>query len=318
MNKIPNYSSDSVREAFESIPHDVRLKILNSVWCRACLSAVGIAITSMECLGQDLVLRGTCVQCGGPVARVLEGLAPKKSVVEVDPTFSQILLDSEFFRLFRVNKNHKFKAKLDAIHALEVEHIGKFTPEDVYSFFTDRSEVAPFHRKVLDSGPRDAWEMEQFVPREDDSFDSPICDGVDLADSGRINEAISLMEELIEEEPRCIDAYAHIGNFMFRKGNYSAITTAKRYYKMGVAIGLKSIADRHSDVFPWFGLDNRPFLRALQGFGLCCYREGRLDDALTVFIKMLWLNPSDNQGVRFLVDDINRGLSWEEAASEDF
>jgi hypothetical protein len=40
----------------------------------------------------------------------------------------------------------------------------------------------------------------------------------------------------------------------------------------------------------------------MNGFGLCLWRLGRFDEAGRVFDRMLWLNPSDNQGVRFLID----------------
>jgi len=32
---------------------------------------------------------------------------------------------------------------------------------------------------------------------------------------------------------------------------------------------------------------------------------------------MLELNPSDNQGVRFLLHDLDEGLSWEEGVTRD-
>jgi hypothetical protein len=32
---------------------------------------------------------------------------------------------------------------------------------------------------------------------------------------------------------------------------------------------------------------------------------------------MLELNPNDNQGVRFLLHDLDEGLSWEESAARD-
>ena len=32
---------------------------------------------------------------------------------------------------------------------------------------------------------------------------------------------------------------------------------------------------------------------------------------------MLELNPNDNQGVRFLLHDLDEGLSWEEGAARD-
>jgi hypothetical protein len=31
---------------------------------------------------------------------------------------------------------------------------------------------------------------------------------------------------------------------------------------------------------------------------------------------MLWLNPSDNQGVRFLIDDVRAETAWKEYESE--
>ena len=62
----------------------------------------------------------------------------------------------------------------------------------------------------------------------------------------------------------------------------------------------------------WGHIDNRPFLRCMHGYGLCLWRLGRYDEAWRVFEKMLWLNPSDNQGVRFLVDEVRAGMAWEE------
>jgi hypothetical protein len=33
--------------------------------------------------------------------------------------------------------------------------------------------------------------------------------------------------------------------------------------------------------------------------------------------KLLELNPNDNQGVRFLLHDLDEGLSWEESVARD-
>jgi tetratricopeptide (TPR) repeat protein len=65
-------------------------------------------------------------------------------------------------------------------------------------------------------------------------------------------------------------------------------------------------------VLLWGHIDNRPFLRCMHGYGLCLWRLGRYDEAVRVFEKMLWLNPSDNQGVRFVVDEVRAGMAWEE------
>jgi tetratricopeptide (TPR) repeat protein len=65
-------------------------------------------------------------------------------------------------------------------------------------------------------------------------------------------------------------------------------------------------------VLSWGHIDNRPFLRCMDGYGLCLWRLGRFDEAERVFETMLWLNPSDNQGVRFLVEDVRARKVWEE------
>jgi len=81
---------------------------------------------------------------------------------------------------------------------------------------------------------------------------------------------------------------------------------------VGVGIGELSLGERFEGVLPWGRVDNRPFLRCMHGYGLCLWRLGRFDEAERVFGKMLWLNPSDNQGVRFLLEDIRTGKTWEE------
>ena len=58
------------------------------------------------------------------------------------------------------------------------------------------------------------------------------------------------------------------------------------------------------------GLLPRPFLRCLHGYGLCLWRLNRRDEAAAVFTRMLWLNPTDNQGMRFLVRQLEAGESW--------
>jgi hypothetical protein len=62
----------------------------------------------------------------------------------------------------------------------------------------------------------------------------------------------------------------------------------------------------------WHFIDNRPFLRCMHGYGLCLWRLGCFDEAERVFDRMLWLNPSDNQGVRFLIDDVKAKIAWED------
>jgi hypothetical protein len=40
----------------------------------------------------------------------------------------------------------------------------------------------------------------------------------------------------------------------------------------------------------------------MHGYGLCLSRLGRLEKAEEVFTRMLWLNPTDNQGFAFSLE----------------
>ena len=72
----------------------------------------------------------------------------------------------------------------------------------------------------------------------------------------------------------------------------------------------KSLGKNFEGLLPWGMIDNRPFLRCMNGFGLCLWRLDRFEEAARIFERMLWLNPSDNQGVRFLIDEVRAKVSW--------
>jgi len=78
-------------------------------------------------------------------------------------------------------------------------------------------------------------------------------------------------------------------------------------------IGELSLPDDFDGLLPWGYIDNRPFLRCLHGYGLCLWRLGRIHEAEQVFERMLWLNPADNHGARFLIEDVRAKMTWEES-----
>jgi tetratricopeptide (TPR) repeat protein len=113
---------------------------------------------------------------------------------------------------------------------------------------------------------------------------------------------------LCQTDLRCLDAHSHLGNFVFDHHPQDAI----RHYEIGLRIGELSLGDGFAGVLPWGLIDNRPFLRCMHGYGLSLWRLGRFDEAKHIFEKMLWLNPSDNQGGRFLIDDVKGKTAWED------
>ncbi len=190
---------------------------------------------------------------------------------------------------------------------------GVWTPGEHY--WGEKGEpVEDWARPIIARGPRGAFEMEQVVPgRDPHDFDSdPICESNDLKDAGDHVAAHRLLMELCRADLRCLDAHAHLGNLVFAHGPRDAI----RHYEVGFRIGELSLGPNFDGLLPWGHLDNRPFLRCMHGFGLCLWRLGRFEEAAGIFERMLWLNPSDNQGVRFLIDYVRAKEAWEDHERE--
>ena len=110
--------------------------------------------------------------------------------------------------------------------------------------------------------------------------------------SGGCFRGLWILVALLATDLRCLDAHAHLGNLLFDGSPGDAL----RHYEVGVRIAELSLGEAFDAVLPWGRVDNRPFLRCLNGYGLCLWRLGRLDEAARVFDRMLWMNPSDNQG----------------------
>ena len=153
--------------------------------------------------------------------------------------------------------------------------------------------------------------MEQVMPGvAPDDFDSdPICESNDLNNAGDRDAAFKILMELCQADLRCLDAHSHLGGFVFD----SMSEIALRHYEVGLRIGELSLEPDFKGVLHWGLIDNRPFLRCMHGYGLCLWRLGRFVEAERIFDQMLWLNPSDNQGVRFMIDDVKARMPWEES-----
>ena len=159
------------------------------------------------------------------------------------------------------------------------------------------------------STPRACWEFDGIAWGNGVGLDptdkrgSLVCEAAELVDP---DEARELIMRALFADLRCIDAHVHLGNQEFDHNPERALVS----YEIGVKIGELSLPQDFTDMLPWGHLYNRPFLRALHGYGLCLWRLGKPEQARQVFERMLSLNPNDNQGVRFCWHDLRRGLPW--------
>lgn len=185
----------------------------------------------------------------------------------------------------------------------------------VYENVRHPDPYAPLWRK-LTAKPRPWYEMDAIAwgafP-DADIDENPTCDAAELHERGDTRGARELLMNVALRDLRCLDVHAHLGNLIFDHRPEDAMV----HYEIGVRIGELSLPTAFDGVLAWSALYNRPFLRCLHGYGLCLWRLGRTDEAVSVFERMLALNPDDNQGVRICRHDVRAGLTWEAAQERD-
>ena len=197
---------------------------------------------------------------------------------------------------------------------LALEDWGPWNPKDEY--WGDPGEPLPrWARPIVARGPRPSFELEACRPGHDpEDWDSdPIQEAIEFWNSGKKVQALRLLEAACQADLRYLDAHAHLGSFHFDRQPAKALM----HYHVGVSIGYLSLGQNFEGVLPWGCLGNRPFLRCLHGFGLCLWRLGFFPEAKNLFERMLWMNPSDNQGVRFVLPEVRAKRIWDEFNAEE-
>jgi hypothetical protein len=194
---------------------------------------------------------------------------------------------------------------------LALREFGEWDPAHEYWGEPDDDDVVPIEdwaKPIIARGPRPMFEMEQVLPGSDpEDFDiDPILEASDLRRGGDVAGARELLAGMLEADLRCLDAHAHLGNMLFDHSPRWALL----HYEVGVRIGELSLFDGFDGVLAWGLVDNRPFLRCMQGLGLCLWRLQRWEEAERVLGQMLWLNPTDNQGIRMILPEVRARQAW--------
>lgn len=208
----------------------------------------------------------------------------------------------------------RFDAAALGVVPLALDDWGPWDPKDE-SWGEDGEPLERWTGPIRARGPRPSFELEACLPGSDpEDWDSdPINEAIDLWNSGQQTRALTLLEAVCQADLRCLDAHAHLGSFRFDHAPEMALL----HYEVGVGIGRLSLGPDFDGVLPWGCLENRPFLRCLHGYGLCLWRLGRVREAKDVFTRMLWMNPSDDQGVRFVLPAVRAKRSWEDFMAEE-
>jgi tetratricopeptide (TPR) repeat protein len=113
--------------------------------------------------------------------------------------------------------------------------------------------------------------------------------------------AEEIFKKLIVKYPYYIDAYNHLSIAFRNQGKeFESLLTAEKSFNLGKSCLPKSF-NLKKDKLIWSNLDNRPFLRACQIFGLECQYHKKYSEAIEIYKLNLTLNENDNQGIRYLL-----------------
>ena len=86
---------------------------------------------------------------------------------------------------------------------------------------------------------------------------------------------------------------AHLGLLAFDRGDPGSALT---HYAAGVWVAERSLPEGFNGVLGWGWVDNRPFLRCLDGLTVSAWRLELHDEAEELWWALLWLSPGDHAG----------------------
>ncbi|MBI5699053.1 hypothetical protein HZC35_01920 [Candidatus Saganbacteria bacterium] len=130
-------------------------------------------------------------------------------------------------------------------------------------------------------------------------------DAMEYLNAGDINAAKKLLEKAIKIDPDYVEAYVgmtamyrEIGNFKKEK-EYADIAFEKTRQKFPV----------WPESMSWDIIENRIYLRTICDKATTSHITKNLKEAEELYRLILKLNPSDNQGVRYLLAGMFAGLT---------
>lgn len=171
------------------------------------------------------------------------------------------------------------KITSDLLRLLENKN---FKSEEDLKSFLDSIDI---NKKIPNMPPKSAVEFAQDIM-------------YDAWDAGSRNERIKLAKEALSVSPDCADAYNLLAEEKAR-----TLEESKELYQKGVEAGRRALGEKtfKEDCGNFWGyLPTRPYMRSMAGLMECLWELGNHDEAIGHAREMLKLNPSDNQGIRYI------------------
>lgn len=196
---------------------------------------------------------------------------------------------------------------LEIMKALKIDYWDeRFTREDI-------SEKNPYKNYTMASSgvimPKDMLPKGVYYPSIKKGKEDYFYDGLDYLDEGVFNKALNCFRKALDINDKYIDAYDGFGNTYLLLEDYEK---AKEFYKKAYLLTKAHFKEIWPSKLSWGILENRQYLRAICGFAICLWKEKNIQEAKRLFMLLLKLNSDDNQGIRFVVAAMHKGLTFED------
>lgn len=117
--------------------------------------------------------------------------------------------------------------------------------------------------------------------------------------AGDRSTALYIFRRVLRMDPKHADAHNHIGIASLDIGRP---VVAERHFRAAIEAGAGRVV-REGGQVKWSFVENRPYLRGMGNLAIALRAQRRYAAALLVHQDLLRLNPTDNQGVRYLIGE---------------
>ena len=137
---------------------------------------------------------------------------------------------------------------------------------------------------------------------------SPADRFVEAMEDADGSNRLVLATRAIRRDPGCVEARLVLADASRDR------ETRLRHLQVAVDAGDALWSSRTADDLAWwYASGTRPYMRAIAALGLAHRDDGREDQALACFHRLLKMNPNDPQGIRHLVGEAEPevvGFGW--------
>ncbi len=114
-------------------------------------------------------------------------------------------------------------------------------------------------------------------------------------------ELLKSVKRLIAGYKDCPDVIQLVAEFLLEKFDVNFV---KKFVEREVERLVKKYGISFELRMPWDHIGNRPFLRLYFYLGKLYLNSGELNNARKVFENLIWMNPDDNQGARWMLVEV--------------